>query len=218
MRLIHSLRNMLSKFPEPGVRMETDDLVGKLNRTGPTTLDLLLSRRSCKARELTSPGPSKEQLAHILKAGARVPDHGKLVPWRFILFEGEGRERFADILVNVLAQEGLPPSQVDEWRARATSAPVVIGVVSSARELIKIPVWEQELSAGAVCQNLLIAAHSLGFVASWLTEWYAYHPVVKQKIGLKPGERMAGFVYIGTPAIEVEERPRPDMNAIVTRF
>jgi len=218
MRLIHSLRNMLSKFPERGVRMETDDLVGKLNRTGPTVLDLLLSRRSCKARELTSPGPSKEQLAQILKAGARVPDHGKLVPWRFILFEGEGRERFADILVNVLAQEGLPPSQVDEWRTRVTSAPVVIGVVSSARELIKIPVWEQELSAGAVCQNLLIAAHSLGFVASWLTEWYAYHPVVKQKIGLKPGERMAGFVYIGTPAIEVEDRPRPDMHAIVTRF
>jgi len=198
--------------------METDDLAGKLNRTGPTALDLLLSRRSCKARDLKGPGPSKEQLANILKAGARVPDHGKLSPWRFILFEGEARERFADILVNVLAQEGATPSQADDWRARVTSAPVVIGVVSSARELIKIPVWEQELSAGAVCQNLLIAAHSLGFVGSWLTEWYAYHPVVKQKIGLKPGERMAGFVYIGTPAIELEERPRPDMNAIVTRF
>ena len=198
--------------------METDDLAGKLNRTGPTALDLLLSRRSCKARDLKGPGPSKEQLANILKAGARVPDHGKLSPWRFILFEGEARERFADILVNVLAQEGATPSQADEWRIRATSAPVMIGVVSSARELIKIPVWEQELSAGAVCQNLLVAAHSLGFVGSWLTEWYAYHPVVKQKIGLKPGERMAGFVYIGTPAIVLEERPRPDMNAIVTRF
>jgi len=198
--------------------METDDLAGKLNRTGPTALDLLLSRRSCKARDLKGPGPSKEQVANILKAGARVPDHGKLSPWRFILFEGEARERFADILVNVLAQEGATPSQADEWRIRATSAPVMIGVVSSARELIKIPVWEQELSAGAVCQNLLVAAHSLGFVGSWLTEWYAYHPVVKQKIGLKPGERMAGFVYIGTPAIVLEERPRPDMNAIVTRF
>ena len=198
--------------------METDDLAGKLNRTGPTALDLLLSRRSCKARDLRGPGPSKEQLANILKAGARVPDHGKLSPWRFILFEGEARERFADILVNVLAQEGATPSQADDWRARVTSAPVAIGVVSSARELIKIPVWEQELSAGAVCQNLLVATHSLGFVGSWLTEWYAYHPVVKQKIGLKPGERMAGFVYIGTPAIELEERPRPDMKAIVTRF
>jgi len=198
--------------------METEDLAGKLNRTGPTALDLLLSRRSGKARALTGPGPSKEQLADILRAGGRVPDHGKLFPWRFILFEGEGRERFADILVNVLTLEGLPPSQTDEWRARVTSAPVMIGVVSSARELIKIPVWEQELSAGAVCQNLLIAAHSLGFVASWLTEWYAYHPVVKQKIGLKPGERMAGFVHNGTPKEPIEERPRPDMSAIVTRF
>lgn len=198
--------------------METDNLAGKLNRTGPTTLDLLLSRRSCKARALTEPGPSKDQLADILKAGARVPDHGKLFPWRFIVFEGEGRERFADILVNVLAQDGLPPSQIDEWRSRVTSAPVMIAVVSSARELIKIPVWEQELSAGAACQNLLIAAHSLGFVGSWLTEWYAYHPTVKQKIGLKSGERIAGFVYIGTPATELEERPRPDMRAIVTRF
>jgi len=122
--------------------METDELTVKLNRTGPTALDLLLSRRSCKARDLVGPGPSKEELASILKAGARVPDHGKLVPWRFILFEGPARERFADILVNVLAREGATPSQADEWRARVTSAPVIIGVVSSARELIKIPVWE----------------------------------------------------------------------------
>jgi nitroreductase len=202
--------------------METDNLVGnlagKLNRTGPTALDVLLSRRSGKTRALTGPGPSKEQLADILKAGARVPDHGKLVPWRFILFEGEACERFADILVNVLMQEGATTGQADEWRARATSAPVMIGVVSCARELIKIPVWEQELSAGAVCQNLLVAAHSLGYVASWLTEWYAYHPVVKQKIGLKSGERMAGFVYIGTAKEPLEERPRPDMSAIVTSF
>jgi len=191
---------------------------GTLNRTGPTTLDVLLSRRSGKARLLTGPGPSKDQLADILKAGARVPDHGKLVPWRFILFEGEARERFADILVNTLTQQGATTNQADEWRTRVTAAPVIIGVVSRARESINIPVWEQELSAGAVCQNLLIAAHSLGFVASWLTEWYAYHPVVKQKIGLQAGERMAGFVYIGTPTEMIEERPRPDINAIATRF
>jgi nitroreductase len=191
---------------------------GDLNRTGPTALDVLLSRRSAKARLLTGPGPSNEQLADILKAGARVPDHGKLCPWRFILFEGEARQRFADILVNTLTQQGATTSQADEWRDRVTAAPVIIGVVSRARESINIPVWEQELSAGAVCQNLLVAAHALGFVASWLTEWYAYHPVVKQKIGLKPGERMAGFVYIGTPKEALEERPRPDMATIVTRF
>ena len=191
---------------------------GKLNRIGPTVLDLLLSRRSCPARAMTGPGPSKGQLADILRAGARVPDHGKLFPWRFILFEGEGRERFADILVNALSQDGVPPSQIDEWRGRVTAAPVMIGVVSCARELIKIPVWEQEMSAGAVCQNILIASHALGFVANWLTEWYAYHPVVKQKIGLKPGERMAGFIYIGTPTDELQDRPRPEMNKIVTHF
>ena len=190
----------------------------KLNRTGPTALDLLLCRRSCPARAMAGPGPSKEHLDNILLAGARVPDHGKLVPWRFIVFEEDGRERFADILVNILTLEGANPSQIDEWRGRIISAPVMIGVVSSARELIKIPVWEQELSAGAVCQNILIAAHALGFVGNWLTEWYAYHPVVKQKIGLMSGERMAGFIYIGTPKDELQERARPDMSAIVTRF
>ncbi len=190
----------------------------KLNLTGQTMLDLLLSRRSGSAKALTGPGPSKEQLAQILRAGARVPDHGKLFPWRFIVFEEEGVKRFADILADVLTQDGMNPSQIEEWRARTLSAPVVVGVVSSARELIKIPVWEQELSAGAVCQNMLIASHALGFVANWLTEWYSYHPVVKQKIGLKPGERMAGFIYIGMPKEELQERPRPDMDRIVTRF
>ena len=190
----------------------------RLNLTGPTALDLLLSRRSCAAKAMTGPGPSKAQLAEILRAGARVPDHGKLFPWRFIVFEGEGQKRFADILVDVLTLEGANPSHIDEWRGRTLAAPVVVGIVSCARELIKIPVWEQELSAGAVCQNLLIAAHALGFVGNWLTEWYSYHPIVKQKIGLKPGERMAGFIYIGTAKDELQERPRPEMSKIVTRF
>jgi nitroreductase len=191
---------------------------GKLNRIGPTVLDVLLSRRSCPARAMRGPGPSKSQLVDILQAGGRVPDHGKLFPWRFILFEGEGRERFADILATALAQDGVEPSHIDEWRARVTAAPVAIGVVSHARELIKIPVWEQELSAGAVCQNMLIAIHAMGFVGNWLTEWYAYHALVKQKLGLQPGERMAGFIYIGTPMEEPVERPRPEMSKLVTHF
>jgi nitroreductase len=194
--------------------METE----KLNRIGPTALDVLLSRRSCPARAMTAPGPSKTQLADILRAGARVPDHGKLSPWRFILFEGDGCERFAGILVDILSQGGVAQNQRDEWRARVTAAPVIVGVVSSAQEMIKIPVWEQEMSAGAVCQNILIASHALGFVANWLTEWYAYHPGVKQQLGLNPGERMAGFIYIGTPKEDVVERPRPDMDKIVSHF
>ena len=190
----------------------------KLNRIGPTVLDLLLSRRSCAARAMTGPGPSKSQLADILKAGARVPDHGKLFPWRFVVFEGEARTRFADILVETLSREDASPSLCEEWRARATAAPVIVAVISAARESIKITVWEQELSAGAVCQNMLIAVHAMGFVGNWLTEWYAYHPAVKQKIGLKPGERFAGFIYMGTAKEELQERPRPEMDKIVSRF
>ena len=192
--------------------------MNELNRTGPTALDVLLSRRSGKARDLTGPGPSPAQLADILAAGARVPDHGKLVPWRFILFEGKGRERFGDLLGAVLEAEGERPKQIEEERQRFLRAPLVIGVISAAREQIKIPVWEQELSAGAACQNILIAAHALGFVGNWLTEWYAYHPAVLEKMGLKPRERIAGFIYIGTSEVELEERPRPEMDTIVSYF
>jgi nitroreductase len=188
------------------------------NRPAPDAIELLLSRRSGSAKAMTGPGPSKKQLAQILAAGGRVPDHGKLFPWRFIIFEGKGRERMGDILAEVMEAEGERAKQVEEERRRFLRAPLVIGVVSAAREHIKIPVWEQELSAGAVCQNILIAAHALGFVGNWLTEWYGYHPLVKERMGLKPGERIAGFIYIGMSDVALEERPRPDMEKIVTRF
>ena len=188
------------------------------NHPSPSTLDLLLSRRSGSAKAMTGPGPSEKQLADILQAGARAPDHGKLFPWRFIVFEGDGRARMGDILAEVMEAEGERDKQVEEERGRFLRAPVVIGVISHVREQHKIPVWEQELSAGAVCQNILIAATALGFVANWLTEWYAFHPVVKEKLGLKPGERVAGFIYIGHPRETLEERPRPDMDKIVSRF
>lgn len=188
------------------------------NHPAPHALDLLLTRRSGSAKAMEGPGPSKKQIEDILRAGARAPDHGKLFPWRFILFEGKGRERMGDILAEVTEAEGERAKQVEEERNRFLRAPLVIGVVSAAREQHKIPVWEQELSAGAVCQNLLIAATAQGFVGNWLTEWYAYHPVVKQKMGLKPGERMAGFIYIGTAKDELEERPRPEMEKIVSVF
>jgi nitroreductase len=190
----------------------------EFNNPAPHTIDLLLSRRSGSAKAMKEPGPSKKQLAQILQAGSRAPDHGKLFPWRFIVFEGKGRERAGDILAEVMKAEGERDKQVEEERARFLRAPVVIGVVSAAREQHKIPVWEQELSAGAVCQNILVAATALGFVANWLSEWYAYHPVVKDRLGLKPGERIAGFIYIGTAKDDLEERPRPEMDRIVTVF
>jgi nitroreductase len=188
------------------------------NLPAPEALDLLLTRRSGSAKAMKAPGPSKKQLADILQAGARVPDHGKLFPWRFIVFEGDGRARAGDILAEVLEAEGEREKQIEEERGRFLRAPLVVGVISSAREMHKVPVWEQELSAGAVCQNILIAATALGFVGNWLTEWYAFHPAVKEKFGLKPGERVAGFLYIGTAKDELEERPRPEMDKIVTRF
>src|ERR1700761_4728678 len=188
------------------------------NHPAPRTIDLLLSRRSGSAKAMKEPGPSKKQLAQILQAGARAPDHGKLFPWRFIVLEGKGRERAGDILADVMEAEGERDKQVEEERGRFLRAPVVIGVVSAAREQHKIPVWEQELSAGAVCQNILIAATALGFVGNWLTEWYAYHPAVKERLGLKAGGRFAGFIYIGTAKDELEERPRPELDKIVSRF
>jgi nitroreductase len=194
------------------------DTDGPFNLPAPAAISLLLSRRSGSAKTMGEPGPSKEQLTQILQAGGRAPDHGKLFPWRFIVFEGKGREKFGALLAEVLEAEGERPQQIEEESRRFLRAPVVIGVISSAREMHKIPVWEQELSAGAVCQNILIATHALGFVGNWITEWYAYHPVVKEKLGLKPGERMAGFIYIGTANAPLEERPRPDMEKITSYF
>ena len=188
------------------------------NHPAPDAMDLLLTRRSGSAKAMKEPGPSKKQLEDILRAGARAPDHGKLFPWRFIVCEGKGRERFGDILAEVMQADGERAKQIDEERGRLLRAPLVIGVISSAREQHKIPVWEQELSAGAVCQNILIAATAMGCVGNWLTEWYAYHSIVKENMGLKPGERVAGFIYIGTAKDELEERPRPEMDKIVTVF
>ena len=190
-----------------------------LNVGNAAPLDLVLSRRSGSAKTMTGPGPDDEQLRQILAAGVRVPDHGKLSPWRFILFEGEGRARMGALLAEAIQQDkdGAPERAALE-RERFLRAPVIIGVVSRTRDLIPIPVWEQQLSAGAVCQNILTAAHALGFVANWITEWPAYHPHVQARLGLKPGERIAGFIYIGQPAAPLEDRPRPDIDALTTRF
>jgi len=190
-----------------------------LNIAVPETMDLLLSRRSGSAKSMTGPGPDPDQLAAILTAAVRVPDHGKLAPWRFILFENDARERMGEILAEGASKDrNFSAAQVEQERLRFLRAPVVIGVVSRAQERIPIPVWEQELSAGAVCQTILIAAHAMGFVAQWITEWYAYDHAVLQEIGLKAGERVAGFIYIGKPAEPLDDRPRPELETLITRF
>jgi len=167
---------------------------------------------------MTGPGPDKSQLDQILQAAARTPDHGKLFPWRFIVFEGDGRARMGTVLAEAQKAFGADEKTLAMERERFLRAPVVVGVVSRVTPGIKIPEWEQMLSAGAVCQNMLLAAHSLGFVANWLTEWCAYDADVAGALGLKDGERIAGFVYIGTSAVTLEERPRPKMDEIVEWF
>jgi len=196
-----------------------NDYSAVLNLPAPQTMDLLLSRRSGSAKTMRGPGPSPDQLRRILAAGVRVPDHGKLTPWRFIVFEGEGRARMGAILAECIAGErDTSPERIEQERQRFMRAPVVIGVVSRIREQIPIPVWEQELSAGAVCMTIVLAAHSMGFVANWITEWCAYHPGVLARIGLKPTERIAGFIYVGHPIEPLEDRPRPPIDSITTRF
>ncbi len=184
------------------------------------TLDLLLSRRSGSAKSMTGPGPSAAEVDVMLQAAARVPDHGKLAPWRFIVFEGEARGRFGDILAECVRADDPHASEerLRVERERFLRAPLIVGVVSRVREGIAIPEWEQVLSAGAACQTLALAAHALGYVANWITEWCAYHPGVRERMGLKCGERIAGFIYIGNPAIVLEDRARPDFRSLVNRF
>ncbi len=183
-------------------------------------LTLLLKRRSIPAKNLGEPGPTAETLHTLLTAAARVPDHGKLVPWRFILFQGEHRAR-AGMRLAALWQEREPDAGADRLdleRTRFSRTPVVVGVVSRAAEHPKIPQWEQVLSAGAVCMNLLTAAHAAGFSAQWLTEWYAFDEEAGRVLGLETGEKFAGFIHIGTAMEPPFERPRPDLDMITTEW
>ena len=186
----------------------------------PDALELLKIRRSVKPREMSAPGPSPAELETILTIGARVPDHGKLTPWRFIVFEGDAR-RAAGEAIAAAFRADYPESkdeQIAFERDRLARAPLVIAVVSRAAPHVKIPEWEQVLSAGAAATSLVFAAYALGFAASWLTEWYAYDRRVLDALGVKPEEKIAGFVHIGRPAKPPEDRPRPPLDDIVTRY
>jgi nitroreductase len=186
----------------------------------PDAIDLLKSRRSVKPREMSAPGPSPSELETILTIGARVPDHGKLAPWRFIVFEGNARERAGDIIASVFARKHphASPAEIDQERRRLADAPLVIAVVSLTRPHPKVPAWEQELSAGASAMNIVTAATALGYGACWLTGWFAFDRDVLDGLGLKADERLAGFIHIGTPSRPSEDRPRPLLSDIVTRF
>ncbi|MEL6780866.1 MAG: nitroreductase [Pseudomonadota bacterium] len=182
--------------------------------------DFLARRRSAGKRTLRAPGPDPETLNEILRVAARVPDHRRLEPWRFIVFEGDRREAFGTILADIKAsnEEDADDKTLQEERDRFLRAPVVIAVISSPDVAHKTPVWEQELSCGAVCQNLLIAANAAGWAGCWLTEWIAYDAGVSDALGLGEHERVAGFVYLGTCEARPPERPRPDMATKISRW
>ena len=183
-------------------------------------IDLLKTRRSVKPREMSGPGPSPAELETILTIGARVPDHGKLAPWRFIVFEGDARERAGEVIANIFAQNNpnATSAEIAIEKRRLTDAPLVIGVVSFTRPHPKVPAWEQELSAGASAMNMVTAATALGYGACWLTGWFAFDRDVLEGFGLKADEKLAGFIHIGTPSKSSEDRPRPALADIVTRF
>ena len=180
--------------------------------------DALWQRRSTLADQMGDPGPAPELLERMLTIAARVPDHRRVVPFRFIRIAGEARARLGARLAEIFTaqNDNATSGQVDRERNRFTRAPVVICVVACLDRAHKTPVWEQTLTCGAVCQNLLLAASAHGFGAQWLTEWYAYDAAVLSSLSLGEQEQVAGFVYIGTAQTSPKERMRPETWAITT--
>jgi len=179
----------------------------------------LASRRSGKPRDLAAPGPSPEQLREIVALAARTPDHGKLAPWRFVIVPDAQREALATLIADAYRAEK-PEAGRLEMEAMlqfARQAPALIVALSSPRKERPIPLWEQELSAGAATMNLLHAAHALDFAAGWLTGWAAYNDTVRDAFG-SADERIAGFVFIGTPGRDLDERPRPALDDVLSTW
>jgi nitroreductase len=181
-------------------------------------LSFLKTRKSASAKAMGGPGPDAAQLQDMLSVAVRVPDHGKLNPWRFIVFEGETRagvgEKFAERFANL--HPDYTADAVNFQKGLFTRAPVVVAVVSEATEHVKIPIWEQQMSAAAVCFNFVLAAQAHGFDAQWQSDWVAYDVGAKAAMGIARAENVAGLIYIGTTSVALEDRPRPDAAALTT--
>ena len=178
--------------------------------------EFLKNRRSTKVKHLTEPGPNPEQLQNILTVATRVPDHGKLSPFYFIIFEGNARSDFGEHLKNAWVKDypQATEEQLDYEKNRFMRAPLVIAVISRIREAT-IPAWEQMMSAGACCYNLCLSANTHGYATNWLSEWYSYNSDIHQHLGLEEGiDNIVGFIYIGTATELQEDRPRPDLDSI----
>ena len=181
-------------------------------------LDYLAVRRSVPAFQMCEPGPDKAEIESILTLAVRVPDHGKLAPWRFVVYRGEERGRISEELLKLALEKNpeLSEEMIQVERTRFTRAPVVIGVISTAVPHFKIPEWEQVMSAGAVCLNLLMAANAHGYVSNWLSEWFAFDERAYPVLGVNSGEKVAGFIHIGSTEFPIVERPRPVLADVVT--
>ena len=184
----------------------------------PALMEFLQTRRTIPAPQLQAPGPDRAEVERILTIASRVPDHGKLAPWRFIVFSGDVRAELGTQFLEIATAQNteMNEQQRQAELERFTRAPLVIVVVSTASLHPKIPEWEQHLSAGASCMSLLMAANASGYAASWLTEWIAFDEDAKAAMGVNPNEKVAGIVHIGTPKVPPTERPRPELDDIVT--
>jgi nitroreductase len=184
-------------------------------------LSYLATRRSCRPRDLVEPGPDAGQLRQILEIAARSPDHGKLAPWRFVHIAGGRRAAFAEMLEAAYRAgkaEAAGRLEIEAVHRFAAQAPELIVLLSSPVEATKIPVWEQQLSCGAAGMNLLHAAAAFGFGGGWVTGWAAYSPPVLEALGGREPERVAGFIFLGTSAVELEERVRPALEDVVREW
>ncbi len=183
-------------------------------------LSHLETRRTVPSLHLKEPFPDETVLERMLAIAVRVPDHGKLAPWRFIHYSKAQGENIGDFLAKRWAENNPDTSdeRLDQERTRFLRAPLVVGIISKPYHDHKIPVFEQELSAGAVCLNLMHAAHAFGFSAQWLTEWYSFDEKSVHFLGIEKGERFAGFIHIGTPVEAPVERARPDVSKILTQW
>jgi nitroreductase len=212
------VKNIVARALAPCCATVVALLPGAMLNDTSSTLALLHTRRSGKPRDMIAPGPDEAQLRAILEAAIRVPDHGKLNPWWFVIVAADQRDRLATLIVDAYRAEvpEATAAQVEAMVQFANQAPTLVVALSSP-VLGKIALWEQQLSAGAACMNLLTATHASGFVGGWLTGWPAYSDTVRDAFG-GPDERIAGFIFIGSPARALDERPRASYDQVVRHW
>ena len=198
---------------------ELDHYINPMLNDRSSPLSLLMTRRSGRPRDLVEPGPDAAQLRCILETAMRTPDHGKLAPWRFVHVPRSARANLRQRLEAAYREQNPEPGrlELESIERFADQAPELVVALFSPKPSSKIPLWEQQLSCGAALMNLLHAAHAEGFVAGWVTGWAAFSPKVLEAFG-SGDEQIAGFVFIGTPAIELEERPRPAYETVVSEW